>query len=64
VNARTRGRWRTPRLRTQLVALVAALLTVAFALVAVVTAIELHRFLAERLDQQLQAAGGRSALSL
>jgi two-component system, OmpR family, sensor kinase len=64
VNARTRGRWRTPRLRTQLVALVAALLTVAFALVAVVTAIELHRFLAERLDQQLQAAGGRYALSL
>jgi two-component system OmpR family sensor kinase len=64
VSASPRGRWRTPRLRTQLVALVVVLLTVAFALVALVTAIELHRFLAERLDQQLQAAGGRYAVAL
>jgi two-component system, OmpR family, sensor kinase len=59
-----RSKLRTPRLRTQLVALLLALLTVAFALVAVVTAVELSRFLADRLDQQLQSAGGRYAATL
>jgi two-component system OmpR family sensor kinase len=55
---------RTPRLRTQLVALLLVMLTVAFALVAVATVIALHRFLDTRLDQQLRAAGGRYAASL
>jgi two-component system OmpR family sensor kinase len=57
-------RRRTPRLRTQLVVLLLALLTIAFALVGVVTAVQLRHFLTERLDQQLQAAGGRYATTL
>ena len=57
-------RWRERRLRTRIVALVLLLVTVAFALVAVVTALELKGFLVERLDQQLTAAGGRYAQSL
>jgi two-component system OmpR family sensor kinase len=57
-------RWRELRLRTRVVAIVLALVTVAFALVAVVTAVQLDGFLVQRLDQQLRAAGDRYALSL
>ena len=57
-------RARTPKLRTQLVALLVALLTVAFALVAVATALALHTFLLDRLDQQLVAAGDRYSVGL
>ncbi|HEV7204542.1 MAG TPA: HAMP domain-containing sensor histidine kinase [Jatrophihabitans sp.] len=57
-------RFQTPRLRTQLVALLLALLVVAFVLVALVTSIALRGFLIERLDQQLAAAGDRFSLSL
>jgi len=57
-------RWRERRLRTRIVALVLLLVTLAFALVAVVTALELKGFLIQRLDQQLAAAGGRYAQSL
>ena len=57
-------RWRELRLRTRLVALVLAMVTLAFALVALVTVIQLHGFLVRRLDQQLAAAGGRYAASL
>ena len=57
-------RWRELRLRTRIVALVLTLVTVAFALVAVVTVLAMNGFLIRRLDQQLTAAGGRYALSL
>ena len=59
-----RWRPRRPRLGTQLVALVLALLAVSFALVAVVTAVALHDFLLQRLDEQLQAAGDRFSVGL
>lgn len=59
-----RWRPRRPRLGSQLVALVLALLAVAFVLVAVVTAVALHEFLLQRLDEQLRAAGVRFSLSL
>ncbi len=57
-------RWREWRLRTRIVAVVLVLVTVAFALVAVVTAAQLNGFLLDRLDQQLSDAGGRYAQSL
>jgi two-component system OmpR family sensor kinase len=57
-------RFRTPKLRTQLVALLLALLAVAFLVVAAVTTYALHRFLLQRLDQQLNAAGNRFSVSL
>jgi two-component system, OmpR family, sensor kinase len=59
-----RRRLRTPTLRTQLVALLMILLVVAFALVAVVTAVALRKFLTDRLDEQLRAATDRFAASL
>jgi two-component system OmpR family sensor kinase len=51
-------------LRTKLVAVLVALLTLAFVLVAIATTIALHGFLVERLDQQLRAAGDRYTISL
>ncbi len=51
-------------LRTKLVAVLVALLTFAFVLVAIGTTIALHGFLMDRLDQQLRAAGDRYTLSL
>jgi two-component system OmpR family sensor kinase len=47
-----------------LVAVLIALLTFAFVLVAVATTIALHRFLINRLDDQLRAAGDRYTISL
>jgi two-component system OmpR family sensor kinase len=55
---------RTPTLRTQLVALLVGLLTLAFLLVAAVTTVALRGFLQDRLDQQLRAAGDRFSVSL
>ncbi len=52
------------KLRTKLVALLIALLTMAFLLVALVTTLALHGFLLDQLDQQLQAAGNRFSVSL
>lgn len=46
-------------LRGKIVAVTLATLIAAFVLVAAVTAFALHRFLVERLDQQLTAAGSR-----
>ena len=60
----SRRRVRTMTLRTQLVALLMVLLVVAFALVAVVTALALRTFLTNRLDEQLRAATDRFAASL
>lgn len=51
-------------LRFQLVLILLALLLVSFVLVGAVTAIFLHRFLLDRLDQQLAAAGNRFAVAL
>jgi two-component system, OmpR family, sensor kinase len=51
-------------LRFQLVLILLALLLVSFVLVAAVTAVFLHRFLLDRLDQQLVAAGDRFAIAL
>jgi two-component system OmpR family sensor kinase len=57
---RLRGR----SLRLQIVALLLVLLSVSFVAVAGATAISLHGFLVERLDQQLVAAGDRFTNSL
>ncbi|HKC26531.1 MAG TPA: hypothetical protein VKB75_00840 [Jatrophihabitans sp.] len=51
-------------LRSKLVALLIALLTVAFLLVALVTTIALRSFLQNRLDQQLHTAADRFAVTL
>lgn len=51
-------------LRSRLVAVLLILLTASCALVATVTFLALHRFLIDRLDQQLAAAGNRFSLSL
>src|SRR5690348_16386261 len=51
-------------LRTRLVAVLVALLTFAFVLVAAATTIALRGFLSDRLDQQLRAAGDRYTISL
>ncbi len=51
-------------LRTKLVAVLVALLTFAFVLVAAATTIALRGFLMDRLDQQLRAAGDRYTISL
>ena len=51
-------------LRFQIVLILLALLAVSFVLVAAVTAVFLHRFLLDRLDQQLAAAGNRFAVAL
>jgi two-component system OmpR family sensor kinase len=51
-------------LRTKLIAVVVALLTFAFVLVAVATTVALRGFLMDRLDQQLRAAGDRYTISL
>jgi two-component system OmpR family sensor kinase len=51
-------------LRLQIVLLLLALLSVSFIAVAGVTAIELRRFLVDRLDQQLIASGDRFSSSL
>jgi two-component system OmpR family sensor kinase len=59
-----RRRLRTPKLRTQLVVLLVALLALAFLLVSAVTTYGLHKFLLQRLDQQLAAAGNRFSVSL
>lgn len=63
-DARRRRLTRTPKLRTQLVALLLVLLSLGFLLVAAVTTFALHRFLLDRLDQQLVAAGTRFSISL
>jgi two-component system OmpR family sensor kinase len=57
-------RLRIHRLRTQLMVVLVTLLTIAFVLIAVVTAVQLRSFLTTRLDQQLQAAGVRFAVGL
>lgn len=59
-----RIRLRRPRLRTQLVALLVALLAIAFLVTALITTTQLHGFLLDRLDQQLRAAGVRFSVSL
>lgn len=66
VAARLPGRlWaRGWSLRSRLVALVLALVFVSCTIVAVATTLALHRFLLDRLDQQLAAAGERYAESL
>jgi two-component system OmpR family sensor kinase len=51
-------------LRTRLAALLVALFTLAFVLVAIATTLALRGFLYSRLDQQLQAAGNRFSASL
>jgi two-component system OmpR family sensor kinase len=51
-------------LRHKLVLTLLALMSIGFALVAGATAIALHRFLLDRLDQQLVAAGDRYAVNL
>lgn len=57
-------RLRGVSLRRRLVALLVTLLLLACAAVALVTTIQLHGFLLDRLDQQLVAAGNRYAVSL
>jgi two-component system, OmpR family, sensor kinase len=62
-----RRRWiglRGRSLRFQIVVVLVVLLTVSFAIVALVTAIALRTFLIQRLDQQLAAAGTRFSVSL
>ena len=64
---RKRRRWvglRGRSLRFQIVVVLVVLLTVSFAIVALVTAIALRTFLIQRLDQQLAAAGTRFSVSL
>lgn len=63
---RTLGAARFERLslRTRMVAVLLALLLATCAVVAVVSAFALRRFLVERLDQQLRAAGQRYSVSL
>jgi hypothetical protein len=64
---RRRRRWiglRGRSLRFQIVVVLLILLTVSFAIVALVTAIALRTFLIQRLDQQLTAAGTRFSVSL
>lgn len=51
-------------LRTRLVALLIALFTLGFGLVALATTFALHGFLLDRLDQQLAEAGNRFAAKL
>jgi two-component system, OmpR family, sensor kinase len=51
-------------LRTRLVAVLLALLLATCAVVAIVSAFALRRFLVDRLDEQLRAAGQRYSLSL
>ncbi|MDT4934432.1 MAG: two-component system, OmpR family, sensor kinase, partial [Pseudonocardiales bacterium] len=51
-------------LRTRIVAVLVALLLMACAVVALVSVVALRRFLFDRLDQQLAAAGARYAVSL
>lgn len=60
----TRLRWWPATVRGRLLALLSGCLIVAFAVVAVVTALALHTFLVNRLDQQLGQASDRFALSL
>jgi two-component system OmpR family sensor kinase len=57
-------RRRSLTLRTKLVALLVALLTVAFLLVALITTIALRSFLQNRLDQQLRTAADRFSVTL
>jgi two-component system OmpR family sensor kinase len=57
-------RLRRMSLRHRLVLVLLALLLISCLLVTVVTSLLMHRFLLERLDQQLSAAGNRFALSL
>jgi two-component system, OmpR family, sensor kinase len=64
---RKHRRWvglRRRSLRFQIVVVLVVLLTVSFAIVALVTAIALRTFLIQRLDQQLAAAGTRFSVSL
>jgi two-component system, OmpR family, sensor kinase len=64
---RKRHRWvgfRGRSLRVQIVVVLVVLLTVSFAIVALITAIALRTFLIQRLDQQLAAAGTRFSVSL
>jgi two-component system, OmpR family, sensor kinase len=61
---RLAGAVRTMTLRRRLVVTLLALMSVGFALVAGATAIALHRFLLDQLDQQLLAAGDRYSVSL
>jgi two-component system OmpR family sensor kinase len=57
-------RFRIRTLRGRLIAGLLVLLTIACAIVGVVTALALHTFLVQRLDQQLTAAGTRYAVNL
>jgi two-component system OmpR family sensor kinase len=57
-------RFRVRTLRGRLIAGLLVLLTVACAVVGLVTTLALHRFLVARLDQQLTAAGTRYAVNL
>jgi two-component system, OmpR family, sensor kinase len=57
-------RVRTPKLRTQLVALLVLLTTIAFASIAVATTLALHGFLLNRLDDELGEAGDRFSVNL
>jgi two-component system OmpR family sensor kinase len=62
--ARLTFRLRQMSLRRRLVIVLLALLLLSCLLVAAVTSILMRRFLLERLDQQLSAAGSRFAISL
>ncbi len=55
---------RTRSLRFQIVLVLVVLLSTTFVAVAAITAIALHTFLLQRLDQQLAAAGTRFSVSL
>jgi two-component system OmpR family sensor kinase len=57
-------RFRVRTLRSRLIAGLLVLLTVACAIVGIVTTLALHGILLERLDQQLTAAGSRYAVNL
>jgi two-component system OmpR family sensor kinase len=57
-------RFRVRTLRGRLIAGLLVLLTLACAIVGVVTTLVLHTFLVQRLDQELTAAGSRYALNL
>jgi two-component system, OmpR family, sensor kinase len=56
--------FRVRTLRSRLIAGLLVLLTIACAVVGIVTTLALHRFLVARLDQQLTAAGTRYAVNL
>ncbi|MBV9594845.1 MAG: HAMP domain-containing histidine kinase [Actinobacteria bacterium] len=61
---RARAAWAAIPLRRRLVAVQVILLLLGFGLVTVVTEVALHRFLLQRLDQQLTASSERFRLNL